>query len=64
MGDLLATLVAALTVNIAIVGVNQITDVEIDRINKPWLPIAAGDLSLGAARDDRRRCTRSRWRWR
>jgi homogentisate phytyltransferase/homogentisate geranylgeranyltransferase len=48
--DLLATLVAALTVNIAIVGVNQLTDVEIDRINKPWLPIAAGDLSLGAAR--------------
>ena len=39
-----------LTVNIAIVGVNQITDVEIDRINKPWLPIAAGELSLGAAR--------------
>lgn len=48
--DLLATLVAALTVNIAIVGVNQITDVEIDRINKPWLPIAAGELSLPAAR--------------
>lgn len=48
--DLLATLAAGLTVNIAIVGVNQITDVEIDRVNKPWLPIAAGDLSLGAAR--------------
>ena len=49
VGDLLATLVAGLTVNIAIVGVNQITDVEIDRVNKPWLPIAAGDLSPGAA---------------
>jgi homogentisate phytyltransferase/homogentisate geranylgeranyltransferase len=48
--DLLATLVAGLTVNVAIVGVNQITDVEIDRVNKPWLPIAAGDLSPGAAR--------------
>ncbi len=48
--DLLATLVAALTVNIAIVGVNQVTDVEIDRVNKPFLPIAAGDLSLGAAK--------------
>ena len=61
--DLLATLVAGLTVNIAIVGVNQITDVEIDRINKPWLPIAAGDLSLGAARSDRARLhRRSRWR--
>jgi homogentisate phytyltransferase/homogentisate geranylgeranyltransferase len=48
--DLLATLLAGLTVNVAIVGVNQITDVEIDRINKPWLPIAAGDLSLSGAR--------------
>jgi homogentisate phytyltransferase/homogentisate geranylgeranyltransferase len=50
VGDLLATLIAGLTVNIAIVGVNQLTDVEIDRINKPFLPIAAGDLSPGAAR--------------
>jgi homogentisate phytyltransferase/homogentisate geranylgeranyltransferase len=48
-GDLLATLVAGLTVNVAIVGVNQITDVEIDRVNKPWLPIAAGDLTPKAA---------------
>jgi homogentisate phytyltransferase/homogentisate geranylgeranyltransferase len=49
-GDLLATLVAALAVNVAIVGVNQLTDVEIDRVNKPFLPIAAGDLSLQGAR--------------
>jgi homogentisate phytyltransferase/homogentisate geranylgeranyltransferase len=48
--DLLATLVAGLTVNIAITGVNQLTDVEIDRINKPFLPIAAGELSMGGAR--------------
>jgi len=47
--DLAATLVAGLTVNIAIVGVNQLTDVEIDRVNKPFLPIAAGLLSLRAA---------------
>jgi homogentisate phytyltransferase/homogentisate geranylgeranyltransferase len=50
VGDLLATLIAGLTVNIAIVGVNQLTDVEIDRINKPFLPIAAGELSPAAAR--------------
>ncbi len=50
LGDLLATLVAALCVNVFIVGVNQITDVEIDAINKPFLPIAAGDLSPAAAR--------------
>ena len=43
--DLAATLVAGLAVNIAIVGVNQLTDVEIDRVNKPYLPIAAGDLT-------------------
>jgi homogentisate phytyltransferase / homogentisate geranylgeranyltransferase len=42
-------LVAAVGVNVAIVGVNQITDVEIDRINKPRLPIAAGDLSTEGA---------------
>jgi homogentisate phytyltransferase / homogentisate geranylgeranyltransferase len=47
--DLVATLIAGVTVNIAIVGVNQLTDVEIDRVNKPFLPIAAGDLSMTAA---------------
>lgn len=55
--DLVATLVAGLTVNVAIVGVNQITDVEIDRVNKPWLPIAAGDLSPAAARAIVAACT-------
>ena len=43
------TLVAALSVNVFIVGINQITDVEIDRVNKPGLPIAAGDLSVERA---------------
>ena len=46
---LLWTLVAALAVNVFIVGINQITDVEIDRVNTPGLPIAAGDLSLERA---------------
>src|SRR6185312_8988277 len=48
--DLLWTLLAGLCVNVFITGINQIEDVEIDRLNKPWLPIAAGDLSLEAAR--------------
>jgi homogentisate phytyltransferase / homogentisate geranylgeranyltransferase len=39
------TLVAGASVNVFIVGVNQISDVEIDRVNKPFLPIAAGDLT-------------------
>jgi homogentisate phytyltransferase/homogentisate geranylgeranyltransferase len=49
-GDLLLTLLAGATVNLFIVGVNQVEDVEIDRINKPHLPIAAGDLSLRTAK--------------
>jgi homogentisate phytyltransferase / homogentisate geranylgeranyltransferase len=48
--DLLWTLAAGLCVNVFITGINQIEDVEIDRLNKPWLPIAAGDLSLEAAK--------------
>jgi homogentisate phytyltransferase/homogentisate geranylgeranyltransferase len=42
-------MLAGAAVNVAIVGVNQITDVEIDRINKPHLPMAAGDLSREGA---------------
>jgi homogentisate phytyltransferase / homogentisate geranylgeranyltransferase len=49
LDDLWWVLVAAIGVNVAIVGVNQITDVEIDRINKPRLPIAAGELSVREA---------------
>ena len=50
IADLLAVIVAGLAVNVFIVGINQIYDVEIDRINKPFLPIAAGELTLRAAR--------------
>lgn len=32
-----------------IVGINQIYDVDIDAVNKPFLPVAAGELSPGAA---------------
>lgn len=42
---LFGTLSAALCCNIFIVGLNQIEDVELDIINKPWLPVAAGTLS-------------------
>ena len=31
--------------NLYITGLNQVTDIEIDKINKPYLPIAAGRLS-------------------
>ena len=43
---LLLTLVSCLGANIYIVGLNQITDVEIDRINKPYLPLASGAFSM------------------
>jgi homogentisate phytyltransferase/homogentisate geranylgeranyltransferase len=36
--------------NLYIVGLNQLTDVAIDRINKPHLPLAAGDFSLNQGR--------------
>ncbi|KAL4451709.1 hypothetical protein ABPG75_007371 [Micractinium tetrahymenae] len=32
-----------------IVGINQIYDVDIDAVNKPFLPVAAGELSPGTA---------------
>ena len=48
--DLAWVLLAGWCVNVFIVGINQLEDVEIDRINKPQLPIAAGELSVPAAR--------------
>lgn len=43
--QLLGSWIACLCGNIYIVGLNQLEDVEIDRINKPHLPIAAGEFS-------------------
>jgi homogentisate solanesyltransferase len=40
---------ALLLGNLFIVGINQIYDVGIDKVNKPFLPIAAGRLSTKAA---------------
>jgi homogentisate phytyltransferase/homogentisate geranylgeranyltransferase len=42
MSMVAAALVPALAANVAIVGLNQLTDVAIDRINKPQLPLASG----------------------
>ena len=42
-------LVALLCGNGYIVGINQIYDVDIDKVNKPFLPIAAGELSVPLA---------------
>jgi homogentisate phytyltransferase/homogentisate geranylgeranyltransferase len=40
------SLLSCLGANIYIVGLNQITDVDIDRINKPYLPLASGAFSM------------------
>ncbi|MDJ0535872.1 MAG: homogentisate phytyltransferase [Xenococcaceae cyanobacterium MO_207.B15] len=44
--QMLVVWLACLCGNVYIVGLNQLTDVEIDRINKPHLPLAAGEFSL------------------
>ena len=43
---MLTVWVACLCGNVYIVGLNQLTDVEIDRINKPHLPVASGAFTL------------------
>jgi homogentisate phytyltransferase/homogentisate geranylgeranyltransferase len=45
-----AALLPALAANVFIVGLNQLTDVAIDRINKPQLPLASGRFSLRQGR--------------
>lgn len=43
---LASALGAALLANVSIVGLNQCYDVDIDRVNKPYLPLASGEFSL------------------
>ena len=43
--SIFATLIPSLFMNLYITGLNQVTDIEIDRINKPYLPLASGKLS-------------------
>lgn len=46
---LLIALSIGISCNVFIVGINQIADVDIDRINKPYLPIPAGALNVRQA---------------
>lgn len=43
------TLLSCLAANLYIVGLNQLSDVEIDKINKPYLPLASGAFSKNTA---------------
>lgn len=47
---LLLSLIIGISCNIFIVGINQIADVNIDRINKPYLPIPSGEMSMREAK--------------
>ncbi len=47
---LLLSLLIAISSNVFIVGINQVADVEIDKINKPHLPIPACVLSIKEAK--------------
>ncbi|KAK3003533.1 hypothetical protein RJ639_018620, partial [Escallonia herrerae] len=44
---LLKALIPSILMNIYVVGLNQVFDVEIDKVNKPNLPLASGEFSMG-----------------
>lgn len=48
---LIMAMIIGVTCNIFIVGINQIADVHIDKINKPYLPIPSGELSVQQAKN-------------
>ena len=43
-------LLAALFCNIFITGYNQLVDIELDKVNKPYLPLASGEMSVKTGR--------------
>ena len=47
---LIMAIIIAITCNVFIVGLNQVADVRIDKINKPYLPIPSGVLSVRQAK--------------
>ncbi|KAK4485578.1 hypothetical protein RD792_008221 [Penstemon davidsonii] len=46
LAGVLEAIVASLLMNIYIVGLNQLSDIEIDKVNKPYLPLASGEYSV------------------
>lgn len=57
------SLVCACFVNLYVTGLNQVYDVEIDRVNKPYLPIPAGDLSVETSAPLPVVLLREPWKW-
>ena len=50
IGQILGTWIACISGNIYIVGLNQLEDIDIDKINKPNLPLASGEFTKGQGR--------------
>lgn len=50
ISSLWITWLACVCTNIYIVGLNQIEDVVLDRLNKPYLPVASGEFSASQAK--------------
>ncbi|KAH9760441.1 homogentisate phytyltransferase 1 [Citrus sinensis] len=44
---LMEALVPAVLMHIYVVAINQLSDVEVDKVNKPYLPLASGEISMG-----------------
>lgn len=44
------SLISAVSCNIFITGYNQLVDVRLDKINKPYLPLASGEMSIIAGK--------------
>ncbi|KAL8189487.1 hypothetical protein R6Q57_029053 [Mikania cordata] len=42
----LQAIVGACLANLYVVGINQLSDIDIDRVNKPYLPLPSGELSV------------------
>ncbi|KAH9667703.1 putative homogentisate phytyltransferase 1 [Citrus sinensis] len=45
--EVLKSIVPTLTMNIFVAAINQLSDIEIDKVNKPNLPLASGDILIG-----------------
>ena len=50
---LVQAIVPALLMNVSIVGLNQLYDVEIDKVNKPYLPLASGEMTQSQVSSER-----------
>jgi homogentisate phytyltransferase / homogentisate geranylgeranyltransferase len=49
LGKSIVLLVSLLAFNVAVVGLNQVYDLEVDKISKPYLPLASGSMKMNDA---------------